>query len=143
MHPHSQPDAMKLSRSSSLSLRQRCACARNTAAVTAAASVGTVLKIAAGLNLLCQHVPSVNALVPSPGAPARTFGSINGGGGHSDDTDVSRFVVGVDSGTWRVARRQGIEMRSTLTPPGVLDRNDGGTQTVREMSEQMSQVRAT
>ena len=59
------------------------------------------------------------------------------------DTDVSRFVVGVDSGTWRVARRQGIEMRSTLTPPGVLDRNDGGTQTVREMSEQMSQVRAT
>ena len=34
-------------------------------------------------------------------------------------------------------------MRSTLEAGGtsaVLDRNDGGTQTVREMSEQMSQV---
>lgn len=111
--------------------------------------MGKVMKIAAGLNLLCQHVPSANALVPSQGAPARAFVSVSGGGGHSTAVDVSPTGAGVGAGAWRVARRQGIEMRSTLTPPGVgeaggaavLDRNDGGTQTVREMSEQMSQVR--
>lgn len=112
--------------------------------------MGTLIKIAAGLNLLCQHVPSINALVPSQGAPARNFGSVSRGGGHSNSADVPQSGAGVRVGAWRVTRRQGIEMRSTLSPPGVgeagtaavLDRNDGGTQTVREMSEQMSQVRA-
>lgn len=149
MHPYSHPNATAPPRSSSPGRRHRRAYARHTTTAAAAASMGTVLKIAAGLNLLCQHVPSVNALVPCPGTPARTFGSVSGGG-HSTDAGVSRPGVDVGAGAWRVARRQGIDMRSTLSPPGgeaggggtaVLERNDGGTQTVREMSEQMSQVR--
>lgn len=132
-----------------INMRQRH---RRTRAPNSAARGGTgtaVLTFAAGLNLLlCQQGRSVHALVPSHGV-ARP--SSFGGG-----TQRSAHGLGSSSqsgpGARRGARRRGVDMRSTLTPPervaadpsgaatAVLDRNDGGTQTVREMSAQMSQV---
>lgn len=106
---------------------RRCASATsspNTIAVKTAAAAAAVL-------LLCQQQGRVQALVPSHGG---VFWSIFGGasrGGASPTASSS-------------SRGGGMEMRSTLTPPPQQTETiEGGTQTVREMSAQMSQVRAT
>ena len=90
-----------------------------------------------------QQRCAVDALLPTTG----TWRAISGRGSSSDN------ALGVRHDTHRMHSRAGgggkrvsLNMRTTLTPsarlrePEVLERNDGGTQSVREISEQMAQV---
>lgn len=107
---------------------------------------------AAVLLLLCQHL-GVHALVVGStkvATRAATFSRSDGAGVRSSASTSGRRPRGEGAGVGRGRGRGrgGVEMRSTLTPPPPTTSTrqqtmDGGTQTVREMGAQMSQVRAS
>lgn len=111
--------------------------------ISVVASSGNFLAIGCCqlLVLLCHQQPhSVDALLATRGLPKTLGGGrVNG--------SVERLRSEGYARTREIDRLFSLAMRSTLTPstrrrtPGVLKRNGGSTQTVREISEQMSQVR--
>lgn len=116
---------------------------KNRSSISVVSSLGSFLAVGCCqlLVLLCHQQPhSVNALLATRGIP-KTLG-----GGRISGIFERLQYQGYGRNR-EIDRLFSLAMRSTLTPstrrrtPEVLERNDGGTQTVREISEQMSQVR--